>query len=101
MRLPAPRWRPATLRRLHPTLRPPDRLYRHAKGGCAYCRLATKRADRMALRSALSHHPRARCETEEPETMTDASVPAPATPTFNRAEHCRRIGAHGGAVTVA
>jgi hypothetical protein len=30
--------------------------------------------------------------------MTDASVPAPS---FNRAEHCRRIGAHGGAVTVA
>ena len=29
--------------------------------------------------------------------MTDASVPAP----FNRAEHCRRIGAHGGAVTAA
>ena len=30
--------------------------------------------------------------------MTEHSVaPAP----FNRAEHCRRIGAHGGAVTVA
>ena len=28
--------------------------------------------------------------------MTDTSV-APAA--FNRAEHCRRIGAHGGAVT--
>jgi hypothetical protein len=25
----------------------------------------------------------------------------PVAPTFNRAEHCRRIGAHGGAVTVA
>ena len=31
--------------------------------------------------------------------MTELSVPA--APTFNRAEHCRRIGAHGGAVTVA
>jgi hypothetical protein len=31
--------------------------------------------------------------------MTDHSVPV--APQFNRAEHCRRIGAHGGAVTVA
>ena len=31
--------------------------------------------------------------------MTEPSV-AVARP-FNRAEHCRRIGAHGGAVTVA
>ena len=32
-------------------------------------------------------------------TMTDASVPVALS--FNRAAHCRRIGAHGGAVTVA
>ena len=30
--------------------------------------------------------------------MTDTSVPVAP---FNRAEHCRRIGAHGGFVTVA
>ena len=31
--------------------------------------------------------------------MTDTSVAV--APSFNRAEHCRRIGAHGGAVTVS
>jgi hypothetical protein len=34
--------------------------------------------------------------------MTNAILaPEQDAPQFNRAEHCRRIGAHGGAVTVA
>ena len=35
-------------------------------------------------------------------TLSRQAAVAPRTaPTFDRAEHCRRIGAHGGAVTVA
>jgi hypothetical protein len=42
---------------------------------------------------------RAPLEKGNTRAMTHEIVPV--APTFNRAEHCRRIGAHGGAVTVA
>jgi hypothetical protein len=36
------------------------------------------------------------------QTLTDATIgPEPPARPFNRAEHCRRIGAHGGTANVA